>query len=252
MTITVKDLEKVINIIQDYALTGDREILKQEDNKKLLLLAKNVDYSAKTQAEYDNSEFKDLSHGIGRMIMFLLNYYGEKYLDKGILTIQDDDPKPFSSSHTNTYQLVLKDPETHDKFGEYNPTAEDAPYDFNSKFIKQLTYYPDDKVVDTTATAWDSFQKAYTRPVRTFDFKSAFWKHGHEHLVNYILQIDSNSTLHLLNRITKKEKVFTFVPTPEHKEFLVKYVNLIHVMRKFEEYAWSNFIIDDSDSDSED
>jgi len=242
MVITITELEKLIAVLQEYALTNDKELLKKHQD--LILLAKDVDYSSKTQAENDNSDFKDNSHGLGRMIMFLLNYYGESYLSDGILTIYGDDPRAFSSSHTNTYRLDLKDPETHNKFGDYSPTAEDKPYDFDSQFIKQITSYPDGNETDTTATAWDSFQKAYTTPVRTFDFKSAFWKSGHEHSVNYILQIDSKLNLHVFNRVTKEEKIIEFVPVAEHEEFLNKYSKMIDIMWQFGEYAWSNFILD--------
>ena len=176
MVITVAELEKLVNILQEYAVTTDKteaeNILRK--NQDLILLAKRVDYSSKTQAENDNSEFKDRSHGLGRMLMFLLNYYGEAYLADGFLTIYDDDPRPFSSSHANTYKLELKDPETHNKFGDYNPTAEDKPYDFDSQFIKQITAYSDGNKVDTTFTAWDSFQKAYTsRRLKTFSILSS-------------------------------------------------------------------------------
>ena len=242
MVITVAELEKLVTILQDYVVTGDKNILIEHQD--LILLATAVDYSLKTQAENDNSEFKDKSHGLGRMLMFLLNYYGEAYLADGFLTIYDDDPRTFSSSHANTYKLELKDPETHNKFGEYNPTAEDKPYDFDSQFIKQITAYSDGNKVDTTVTAWDSFQKAYTTPIRTFDFKSAFWKSGHEHLVNYILRIDFKLNLHVINRVTKKEKSFEFVPSPEHEEFLKKYSEMLSVMWQLGEYAWSNFIIE--------
>ena len=242
MVITVAELEKLVTILQDYVVTGDKNILIEHQD--LILLATAVDYSSKTQAENDNSEFKDKSHGLGRMLMFLLNYYGEAYLADGFLTIYDDDPRTFSSSHANTYKLKLKDPETHDKFGEYNPTAEDKPYDFDSRFIKQITAYSDGNKVDTTVTAWDSFQKAYTTPIRTFDFQSAFWKSGHEHLVNYILRIDFKLNLHVSNRVTKKEKVFEFVPSPEHEEFLKKYSEMLSVMWQLGDYAWTNFIIE--------
>ena len=242
MVITVAELEKLVTILQDYVVTGDKNILIEHQD--LILLATAVDYSSKTQAENDNSEFKDKSHGLGRMLMFLLNYYGEVYLADGFLTIYDDDPRTFSSSHANTYKLKLKDPETHDKFGEYNPTAEDKPYDFDSRFIKQITAYSDGNKVDTTDTAWDSFQKAYTTPIRTFDFKSAFWKSGHEHLVNYVLQIDFKLNLHVINRVTKKEKSFEFVSNPEHEEFLKKYSEMLSVMWQLGDYAWTNFIIE--------
>ena len=242
MVITVAELEKLVTILQDYVVTGDKNILIEHQD--LILLATAVDYSSKTQAENDNSEFKDKSHGLGRMLMFLLNYYGEAYLSDGFLTIYDDDPRTFSSSHANTYKLKLKDPGTHNKFGDYSPTAEDKPYDFDSRFIKQITAYSDGNKVDTTVTAWDSFQKTYTTPIRTFDFKSAFWKSGHEHLVNYILRIDFKLNLHVINRVTKKEKVFEFVPSPEHEEFLKKYSEMLSVMWQLGEYAWSNFIIE--------
>ena len=245
MAITVAELEKLVNILQEYAVTTDKteaeDILRK--NQDLILLAKDVDYSSKTQAENDKSKFKDKSHGLGRMLMFLLNYYGETYLADGFLTVYDDDPRSFGSSHANTYKLELKDPETHDKFGDYSPTAEDKPYDFNSQFIKQITTYPEGNRVDTTITAWDSFQKAYTTPVRTFDFKSAFWKSGHEHSVNYILRIDFKLNLHVINRITKEEKIFEFIPNPEHEEFLKKYSEMLSVMWQLGDYAWNNFII---------
>ena len=242
MVITVAELEKLVTILQDYVATGDKNILIE--NQDLILLAAAVDYSSKTQAEHDNSEFKDKSHGLGRMLMFLLNYYGEAYLADGFLTIYDDDPRTFSSSHANTYKLKLKDPGTHNKFGDYSPTAEDKPYDFDSRFIKQITAYSDGNKVDTTATAWDSFQKAYTTPIRTFDFKSAFWKSGHEHLVNYILRIDFKLNLHVINRVTKKEKAFEFIPNPEHEEFLKKYGEMLSVMWQLGDYDWTNFIIE--------
>ena len=250
-TITVKELEKLIGILQEYVVTNDRELLKQ--NQDLILLAKDADYGAKTQQEFEKKvEFDEKTHGVGRMLMFLLNYYGEEYLNKGQLTILDDDPKVYSSSHLNTYRLELKDPDTHNNFGDYAPTADDKPYDFNSIFLKQFTKYQDDKIVDTTKTAWDSFQKAYTTPIRTFDFKSAFWKDGHEHEVNYILQIDYKLKLHVINRITKEEKQFDFIPAKGHEGFLQKYGSLLNEMWRgsgqLVEYAWSNFILSDTNS----
>ena len=93
MVITVTELEKLVNILQEYAVTTDKteaeNILRK--NQDLILLAKDVDYSSKTQAENDKSKFKDKSHGLGRMLMFLLNYYGETYLADGFLTVYDDD-----------------------------------------------------------------------------------------------------------------------------------------------------------------
>ena len=241
--ITIEELEQVIDALQSYA-AGDRTALEQ--NQDLFKLARDVDYSSKTQKEYEtNSDFDPSSHGIGRMIMFLLNYYGEKYLSDGQLTISADDPKIFNTLHTNTYILKLKDPETHEQFGGYNPVAEDKPYDFDSQFIQQITYYPDKTAVDTTATAWDSFQKTYSIPARTFDFKSAFWKKGHEHFVDYILQIDSKSILHVINRSSKQERQFAFSPADGHEQFLAKYNALISIMWQFSDYAWSNFILDD-------
>jgi len=243
MNINVKDLEKLVDLIKVYVVSSDKSIL--EKNQDLILAARDADYSAKTQKEFDNqSKFDESSHGIGRMIMFLLNHYGEHYLDGGELTIFVDDPKVFSSAHDNIYRLALKDADTHDNFGdEYNPTAEDKPYDFDSRFIKQTTRYSDDNTVDTTATAWDSFQKAYTTPTRTFDFKSAFWKSGHEHFVNYILQIDSNLNLHVINRITKEEKQFNFIALESHKGYLDKYKSMLNTMYELGDYAWSNFIL---------
>ena len=181
-SVTSAELEQMINILYDYYYTNDRKVL--DNNRDLLLKIKNADYGSTTQTEYSTGQsFNETTHGPGRMIIFLLNYYGEKYLENGTLTIYEDDPKVFSNSHTNTYKLILKDPETHDTFGGYTPTADDKPYDFNSLFQSQITVYKENgKQDNTTTTAWESFhgsklierQKGYYTPRRTFDFKSAY------------------------------------------------------------------------------
>ena len=58
------------------------------------------------------------------------------------------------------------------------------------------------------------------------------------------MQIDFKLNLHVINRVTKKEKAFKFVPNPGSKEFLKKYSEMLSVMWQLGEYAWSNFIIE--------
>ena len=243
-------LDRVIYGIVLYISTRDKKYL--EDIQPEILLAKEIDESIKTKAEYKNNiPFIASSHNPARMAVFLLNYFGEHYLNKGELTIKADDPSDkYTNKHNNTYLLELKDADTHEKLYEGNPTSEDEPYDFNSVFIKQITCYPD-KNVDTTSTSWESFVHAtnlrpgYFIPKRTFDFKSAFWKSGSEHNVNYILKLDFDKQLKLFNRVSKVEKEIEFKPAANTSYFYTKYFELLNVINYFNQHkiTWEECIL---------
>jgi hypothetical protein len=205
-----------------------------------------------TKTEYaNNSQFIASSHTPSRMAVFLLNYFGEHYLSQGELTVKFDDPSDnYTNKHDNTYRLILKDSDTHEKLYKGNPTPANEPYDFNSEFIRQITHYPN-KTVDTTATSWESFvhvsnlRPGYFVPKRTFDFKSAFWKSGGEHNVNYILKLDFNGELKLFNRVSKAEKNFEFKAASNASDFYNKYFQLIDIIRLFNQHqiTWVDCII---------
>ena len=243
-------IEQIIYGIADYLKTSDKKYLLniQEEIK----LAKEIDESIMTKIEYaSNCQFIAASHTPSRMAVFLLNYFGEHYLNQGEITIKSDDPSDRCTyTHDNTYRLVFKDIDTHEKLYKGNPTAEDDPYDFNSEFISQLTHYPNN-TTDTTATAWESFvhspnfRPRYFTPKRTFDFKSALWKSGGEHKVNYILKLDFDRELRLFNRVSKAEKCFEFIAAPEVSTFYDKYFQVLDMIRLFNQYqiTWTDCII---------
>ena len=138
--------------------------------------------------------------------------------------------------------MELKDKETHEKLYSTNPTAEDCPYDFNALFVSQYTVYPNN-TADTTAHAYESFdhfykdsngkkqviKHGYHTPFRSIDFKSAFWKNGHEHTTDYIFTINEQGQSFLINtKINDQEKqfkTFIFEPLPENIKYLKQYLD---------------------------
>ena len=247
-------IEQIVYGIADYLKTSDKKYLLniQEEMK----LAKEIDGSIMTKSEYSNNgQFIAASHSPSRLAVFLLNYFGEHYLDRGELTIKSDDPSDrYTNTHDNTYRLVLKDIDTHERLYKGNPTAEDDPYDFNSEFIRQITHYPNN-TVDTTATSWESFahepkfRPGYFTPKRTFDFKSALWKSGGEHKVNYILKLDFDRKLKLFNRLSKVEKSFKFTAASGVSTFYDKYFQVLDIIKLFNNYqiTWADCIISNED-----
>lgn len=243
-------LERVIYNIANYIETLDKKYLL--DIQEEIKLAKEIDESILTKTEYANKgQFIASSHSPSRMAIFLLNYFGEHYLNQGELTIKFDDPfENYVNTHDNTYRLVLKDIDTHEKLYKGNPTSADEPYDFNSEFIRQITHYPNN-TVDTTTTAWESFvhssnlRSGYFTPKRTFDFKSAFWKSGGEHRVNYILKLDFNGELKLFNRVSKAERVFEFKAASNSLAFYDKYFQVLSIIKLFNQHqiTWMDCII---------
>ena len=238
-------LYNVLFNIKNFSTTGNRAFI--EDIQEDIKLAKNIDYSIKTQAEYNKKQnFIESSHGPKRSAMFLLNYFGELYLHEGSLTIEADDPTTSKAVHMNTYQLSLKDLDTHIKLYQGNPTKEDRPYDFNTKFKAQKTYFIESgKLVDTTGNPWDSFQNVYTEPYRTLDFKGAFWKSGNEHSVHYILQLQEDTNLACYIAGTKITKKIIFEPLPTALQYHKKYFEVLELIEFFNKHwylTWDNFI----------
>ena len=255
--ITTDDLEFALNNILLFLKTSNKHYLEvaQPEIKK----ARDFDLQVKTQADYEKNEFVAESHGLGRMAMFLLNSKGEHYINGGILTIYEDDPKKSPNSHTNIYKIELKDKNTHDRIWDTNPTADDKPYDFNAVFQQQFTVYPD-KAVETTEHAWESFthfykdadgnlqtiKVGYHTPYRTLDFKSAYWKDGHKHSVDYITTIDVTGQMFVIRdqKSIKETKRFDFVPTAENVKYLQQYLEWIAKFEKLQFYiSWEYFII---------
>lgn len=227
-------------------MKGDRALLLE--SQELLKLAREIDYSIKTKTEYKTKQsFVEFSHGPGRLAIFLLNYFGECYLHKGLLTIKEDDPTLGRANHTNTYQLELKDLDTHLKLYKGNPTKEDDPYDFNTIFVKQISQFIDTgRIQDTTKNPWDSYQNTYTEPSRTLDFKSAFWNSGSEHEVNYILQLSSSKELICYTGGTKERKNIVFTPSAQAEDYFNKYfttLSLINYLDQYQGLTWNNFIL---------
>ena len=151
------------------------------------------------------------------------------------------------ANHHNYYLIELKDKDSHDKIYPGNPTKDDKPYDFNLKFIRQVTVYRDTgKQEDTTTHAYDSFAGCYQSPVRIADFKSALWKKNHEHDVNYIFKIDFDGQLHVLDARDLTEKRFTLV-TDGADYLLNRYLELLTLIKedKLTYFTWDNFILND-------
>lgn len=227
-------------------MKGDRALLVE--TQELLKLAREIDYSIKTKAEYKTKQsFIESSHGPSRLAVFLLNNFGECYLHKGLLTIEEDDPTFGLANHTNTYRLELKDLDTHLKLYKGNPTKEDEPYDFNTVFIKQVTQFTDTgRILDPTKNPWDSYANAFTEPSRTLDFKSAFWNSGSEHDVNYILQLSASKELLCYTGGTRKRKNIVFSPDIQAKDYFNKYfatLDLVNYLNQYQGLTWNNFIL---------
>lgn len=255
--ITIEELETAIDAVFNYLETADTKSLIKAQNS--IKLTKDIDYSIRTHNEYDRiteaakkgtlleTEIIESDHNVIRMAIILLNSFGEHYLNNSEITIENDDRFVGGTSHTNTYILHLKDPETHDKIFKGNPTKKDEPYDFYSQFVQQYTFYKNGSIVNTTATSWDSFNKCYQSPTRKFDFKSELWKKNHTHAVDYIIQILSTGEVVIkLARDLTVLKKFTLKTKPEMNFYLEKYLNLLKRIYKFKRYnlPWDNFIID--------
>lgn len=254
--ITIEELETAVNAIFKYLETADtKDLIKAQDTIKL---TKEIDYSIRTYNEYDRiteaankgtlleTEIIESDHNVIRMAIMLLNSFGEQYLNNSEITIEDDDRFVGGTSHTNTYILHLKDPETHDKIFKGNPTKDDKPYDFYSQFVQQYTFYNNGAIVNTTATSWDSFNKCYQSPTRKFDFKSDLWKKNHMHSVDYIIQIlYTGEVVVKLAKDLKVLKKFTLKTKPEMNFYLEKYLNLLKRIYRFKHrnLPWDKFII---------
>lgn len=242
--ITVEELEFALWSIYSYIKTQDIRFL--ENAQREIKLAKEIDYSIKTYQEYEENKFIESTHGPGRKAMFFIDSLLEMYLDDGIITIYGDDPVNSTITHNNTYKLSLKDKDTHTSIYNTNPTADSEPYDFNATFIKQITVYTD-KVVDTTAHAYDSIglNKGYRAPIRKFEAKGFLWKKGHEHFANYILHGTKDCGIKLLDRVSNTEKKFEFTPSSSEKlKYLDKYYYWINLFPVFEFLIWDTYILD--------
>lgn len=230
--------------------------------KKSIQDLRDLDYQIRTYNENEQDRFIRSDHNPGRIFMFFINYCGEKYLEDAKLTIKNDDLSEVAYKHTNTYQLKLKDKETHDALINYNPKPEDKPYDFDSIFKKQISYSALHEEIcrDTTATAYDKF--TYQKPKRTFDFKSAYWKKDHDHGVDYILQLDFDGNLKLftvktvpsLTNIDKLDKEYNIKEDyilevkPSNNYFLEMYKQALIDLSTFNGITWDDLIIDDISS----
>ena len=176
--ISYKTIEKVLNAMYEYLQTKDKKFIEpfQEEIKFL----KHIDYSITSYTEYDNLDYE--SHAPSRILLFLINYFGEMFFNNAELTIYNDDRSLTPAyPHTNKYKLILKDIDTHNYLTPTNPTPKDEPYDFNTVFIEQYTNNNPTEYIH----AYDGFKKvedkknntfkygAYGIPKRTLDFKSA-------------------------------------------------------------------------------
>lgn len=237
-------LDKILFRLKEFICTSKKEYL--EDIQEDLKLAREIDYSIKTKAEYaKQQEFIATSHGPKRLAMFLLSYFGEFYLAESLITIDDDDPIPGYASHTNTYRLKLKDPETHTRLYKGNPTKDDEPYDFYTEFVKQISKFKTN-IADTTDSPWDSYQHAYVNPYRKLDFKGAFWQAGNEHYTHYILQLQRSKDLVCYKSGTKITKEIKVTPTPEASGYLNRYFEVLDLIDFFSKYwylTWESFIL---------
>lgn len=239
----IQELEIAKNAILKYYESGNRQDLVFAQAE--IIHSMEIDYSIKTLSEYNKKiDFIKESHGPNRMLMMLANYYGEQYCNGNAIIIYDDDPRSGKSAHHNKYVFSLKDPNTHNQILPGNPKKENEPYDFNLKFLSQITIYPEGNAEDTTQHAYDSFAGCYQKPVRKLDFKSAFWKKDHEHNVHYIFTIDFDGNLKLLEASTLKEKRFDFISS-NTQYFLQEYLKVLDIIRsgKFNYYDWETFIL---------
>lgn len=247
--ISILELEQAIIHIYYYLKNNDITYIQDEKVQAAIRLAKEIDCSIKTYREYDSQvDYIPKEHNVTRMAVMLLNTFGELYCEGGSLTIYEDDLWKGKANHTNTYELKLKEPETHLNIFKGNPSAESKPYDFDTEFKSQLTHYQDGNLTNTTRNAWDSFASCYKTPTRTLDFKSALWKKNHEHYVNYIIQIDRQGTLSVFRpKQRDNPKQIKFESQLENRHYLQKYLNVLacidYLNQSKYDLSWDNFII---------
>lgn len=255
-----KTIENVVDAMYTYLKKGDNTYIKQYQEEINIL--RGIDSGINTYAEYGGQDFDN--HTPTRAIIFLINYFGEMYLENAKITIYDDEPNNrFYNSHENTYILKLKDPESHVKLGGYNPTKKDKPYDFDTEFKKQITHYKDSgKIDDTTLHPWNGFnrskKKGYNTPIRTIDFKSAFYTSGkHTHDCDYIIKLTRDKQFLLYNmRANQVKSNLDSVPCTNcvieinsDKDYLNKYLYYVNMIDEYnrcwsDKNNWKYFIIE--------
>ena len=253
-------IEPVVDAMYTYLKTGDNTYIKKYQEEIKTLQA--IDASINTYAEYGGQDYDN--HKPTRIIIFLINFFGEMYLKNAKITIYDDEPTSrFFNSHENTYILSLKDEESHMKLGGYNPTEKDKPYDFDTEFKKQITHYKDSgRVDDTTIHPWNGFnrskKKGYNTPTRTIDFKSVFYNSGkHTHNCDYLIKLTKDKEFLLYNmRANQLKTNLSSVPCTNcvvevnnGKDYLNKYLYYINVVEEInrcwsDKNNWKYFIIE--------
>lgn len=254
--ITNDELEKALNAILEYLTTKNKEALQAAQRE--IKLAKEIDYAIKTrespreetsEKSASTNQISNKAHKPARMLILgPLSLYGELYAANGLFTIYKDDPDKSKYSHTNIYKLILRNADTHYNIYPRDATVAEGPWDFDTEFIKQFTVYPND-TVDTTATAWDSFQRAYTEPKRRFEFKSALWDSTswrNTHWADYIITLSKTGELEVLSQITREKQEFLFEPNSKADYYLTKYLYWLAKFPMFTNHYWDEFILTDN------
>lgn len=223
------EFEKIVEPLAEFVKTYDQRVL--QNCRPIIQKVYDVTSTIKTKQEYHSGKEDIRCRTLARALFFLLSYFGEMSCDHARVTIFHDDPTMnYSTYHIGTYQLALHQPETHSHLYCGDQSASDSVYDFDSTCIRQLTVYPNSNLpVDTTSTAYDTFEHCYKMPERTFEFKSYRWTHGSEHSVEYILQLDKDGQFHVLcnhatsgSRYTAREAEFDGID----QAFVNKYCQL--------------------------
>lgn len=184
------------------------------------------------------------NHTPKRSLLFLFNIFMERYFDGGTLIIKCDDHAKvdynIKARHEATYILKKREPEDLEVLSPGNKPYDEENYDFDTKFVKQLTYFPDSKSwVDTTTRPFDTFGGGYKDELaRKIEAKTALWKSGHEHKSNYVLQLDFNGKLVVYKRFYDRDNncwvnlkldrsQYEFIPTADNAKYLQKYLNAL-------------------------
>ena len=247
-------LQAAILSIFKYLKYKNKQVLLE--NQANIKKARDILDTIKTPEELSHNIFIKKDHGVLRGSFFLLHNFGECYLNSGTLTIHTDDPIKRSADHSNTYKLISKNEKATLNLYTGNARSEDNPYDFDTEFVSQIThYYTTASSVDTTKTAFDSFKSKYITPKRKIDLKTAFWKQGHEHDVDYIIKINKDGTLTVFNtKYSSESKNVEFIPADKKCEtFLTRYKGLAQTIsyfkeleKKGEDLSWEAFILDEN------
>ena len=245
--ISYAEIETLLNAVFEKSVFMREELCTK--NRNLFIKAKEIEESINF-----TKNTKDIYrvHGPGRLVGFLLSYYGEHVLNNCTIKIFNDDPTwNGSTKHNNVYRLVFNNGNTHEQLFGGNADYCAGQHDFNTKFLKQETRYPNGTLVDTTAHAYDPFMRKsglrYGIPTRRFEFKGPFWNchNAHNtHGAHYIITITPEANIRVFYNQSYESLVesnlvelptgnFRIALTSDAQEWLYKYQKLY--------YNWVNY-----------